>query len=174
MRTACKLSKPARLLSQCHPSPCVYLKPQGQTSTRGPGLLGQGISESGQSKDWSQLHTTGVQVADGPSFPRGGLFHVTSSPFLPPPTDARWEQNGQNHVAPGKLTVLKALLAQRGKNWPGLPKVLGWFEDKDKDPQRCTWGWGRIAITFFILMPHLTPQRMCGRYIHTCPTRYNE
>ena len=121
-----------------------------------------------------QLHAPGVQVADSPSLPRGGLFHVTSSPFFPPPTDARWEQNGQNHVAPGKLTVLKALLAQRGKNWPGLPKLLGWFEDKDKDPQRCTWGWGRIAITLFILMPHLTPQRMCSHYINTCPIRYNE
>ena len=60
--SARKLSKPARLLSQCHPSPCVYLKPQGQTSTRGPGLLGQGISESGQSKDWSRIPSSTLQA----------------------------------------------------------------------------------------------------------------
>ena len=65
---------------------------------------------------------------------------LLSSPFLPPPTDARWEWNGQCHVAPEKLTVLEAFLAQRRKKWSRLPKLPGWFEDKDEDPQRCARG----------------------------------
>lgn len=93
------------------------------------------------------------------------------------PSSAHGRQMGAERPeprGPRKADCPEGIIGTTGKELARSPKLLGWFEDKDKDPQRCTWGWGRIAITLFILMPHLTPQRMCGHYINTCPIRYNE
>lgn len=50
---------------------------------------------------------------------------------------------------PGKLTVLEAFLAQQGRNWPGLPKPLGRFEEKEVALQRCAWKQGSTVIPLF-------------------------
>lgn len=38
------------------------------------------------------------------------------------------------HMAPGRLAVLEAILAQRGKNWPGPPKLPAGLKIKTKIP----------------------------------------